>query len=131
MRLKVLLPTEILLDIEAVKIVAEAENGAFGLLPRHVDFVTALAPGLLTYTTPTGEEAYVAVDEGVLLKRGAEVSVSTRRAARGRDLGTLRQVVEEQFHALDEHERQMRFSLSRLEADLVRRLMELEKSSRA
>lgn len=131
MRLKVLLPTDILLDTEAARIVAEAENGSFGLLPRHVDFVTALAPGLLTYTTPAGEEAYVAVDEGVLIKRGSEVSVSTRRAARGGDLGRLRQVVEEQFRALDEHERQMRFSLAKLEVDLVRRLMELEKSSHA
>jgi len=44
MRLKVLLPTEVLMDVEVTKVSAEAENGSFCLLPRHIDFVAALAP---------------------------------------------------------------------------------------
>jgi F-type H+-transporting ATPase subunit epsilon len=47
MRLKILLPTEIILDKEVIKVVAEAENGYFCLLPRHVDFVSTLVPGIL------------------------------------------------------------------------------------
>ena len=49
MRLTVLLPTEILVDEEVVKVVAEAQNGSFCLLPRHIDFVAALVPGLLSF----------------------------------------------------------------------------------
>ena len=126
MRLKVLLPTEILLDTEATKVVAEAENGSFGLLPRHIDFVTALAPGLLSYVKPDGSEVFLAVDEGILVKCGPNVTVSTRRAVSGGDLGSLRQIVVEQFRALDEHERQTRSTLAKLEGDLVRRLLEME-----
>jgi F-type H+-transporting ATPase subunit epsilon len=37
MRLKVLLPTMVLVDEAVSKVVAEAENGAFCLLPKHVD----------------------------------------------------------------------------------------------
>lgn len=47
MQLKVLLPTEVLIDEAASKITAEAENGCFCLLPNHVDFVAGLVPGLL------------------------------------------------------------------------------------
>ena len=47
MKLKVLLPTEIFINEEVEKVVAEADNGYFCLLPRHVDFVSALVPGLL------------------------------------------------------------------------------------
>ena len=49
MKLMVLLPTEVLIDEEARKITAEAQNGSFCLLPRHIDFVTALVPGILSF----------------------------------------------------------------------------------
>jgi F-type H+-transporting ATPase subunit epsilon len=66
MRLKVFLPTDILLDTEVTKVIAEAENGTFCLLPRHVDFVAALVPGLLLFVPRSGPEEYLAVDEGTL-----------------------------------------------------------------
>ena len=37
MKLKIMLPTEILLEKEVVKISAEAQNGSFCLLERHID----------------------------------------------------------------------------------------------
>ena len=84
MRLKIMLPTHILLDREVGKIVAEAQNGAFGLLPRHIDFTAALVPGILVCETPEGEELFVAVDAGILVKCGEEVLVSTRECGGGR-----------------------------------------------
>ena len=38
MKLRVMLPSEVLIETEAVKVVAEAQNGLFCLLPLHVDF---------------------------------------------------------------------------------------------
>lgn len=128
MHLKVLLPTRILIDEPVSKVIAEAENGAFALLPRHADFVSALTPGLLSYVPAGGEEQFVAIDEGVLVKSGAQVLVSTRNAVRGADLGELRRTVEEQYFELDEHERSVRSSMARLEADLVRRFVNWEPS---
>jgi F0F1-type ATP synthase epsilon subunit len=87
MMVKVILPSGVLLEQAAVKVVAEAQNGSFGLLPRHVDFVAALVPGILTLTSEEGEDTFLAVDEGVLVKHGPEVLVSTwnavRRGAKG------------------------------------------------
>ncbi|MBN2265579.1 MAG: F0F1 ATP synthase subunit epsilon, partial [Candidatus Aminicenantes bacterium] len=60
MKLKVLLPEGIFLDAEVSRVAAEAENGAFVILPRHVDWVTALVPGILSYDAG-GEEAFLAV----------------------------------------------------------------------
>jgi F-type H+-transporting ATPase subunit epsilon len=37
MRLRVFLPERILIDQEVTKVVAEAENGSFGILPKHID----------------------------------------------------------------------------------------------
>jgi F-type H+-transporting ATPase subunit epsilon len=127
MRLRVLLPEQVLLDTEILKLTAEAENGSFGLLPRHVDFVTALVPGILTFITANKQEEFLAVDEGILVKCGPDVRVSTRNAVLGHELGELKRMIEERFKQVDEHERKSRDALYKLEADLVRRFMELEK----
>lgn len=124
MKLKIVLPTEILIDTEVAKINAEAENGAFCLLPRHIDIVAALVPGILSFQLSNGQEEFIAVDEGILVKCGSEVLVSTRNAARGPDLGKLRDTVETQYRLLDEREKVARSALAKLEANLVRRLLE-------
>ncbi|MBK8989113.1 MAG: F0F1 ATP synthase subunit epsilon [Chloroflexi bacterium] len=125
MILKVLLPKQVLLHEQVRKVVAEGQNGSFCLLPRHVDFVSALVPGLLAYETAVGQEAFLAIDEGILVKCGAEVLVSTRNAAQGADLGQLQVVIREQFVELDEREKQTRSALAKIEMDFVRRFMEL------
>jgi F-type H+-transporting ATPase subunit epsilon len=125
MRLRVLLPEQIMLDTEVCKITAEDENGSFGLLPRHADFVTALVPGILTFTAADGGEEFIAVDEGILVKSGADVRVSTRNAVLGQELGELKRLIEERFKRLDQVEKKTRDALYKMEADLVRRFMEL------
>ena len=124
MRLKVLLPERILLDKSALKITAEGENGSFTLLPRHVDFVSVLVPGLLSYVSLQEQEEFLALDQGILIKKGEEVMVSSRLAVIGPDLGSLEQIIQEKFRQVDEKERQSRSALARLEADLARRFFE-------
>lgn len=125
MLVKVILPSGVLLERTAAKVVAEARNGSFCLLPRHVDFVASLVPGILALTSEDGEETFLAVDEGVLVKRGPEVLVSTWNAAQGK-LGELRQAVRAQFHELNEEERKARLALDRLEASLARQVFDWE-----
>lgn len=122
MNLKVLLPFEVFLQSTAVvRIVAQTHSGSFGLLPRRLDCTAVLAPGLLTYETPKGEEVVLAVDQGVLIKAGPEVLVSVRRAVRGKDLGQLRQLVHQEFLTLDETEQSMRVAMAKLESGFMRR----------
>ena len=125
MRLKVLLPTEVLIDHPVSKVIAEAENGCFCLLPHHIDFLTALTPGILLFESEAGAETFLAVDEGILVKCGAEVLVSTRNAVQGKDLAHLKQQVVQQFREVDEQERLTRSALAQLEASLARRFMDL------
>ncbi len=123
MRLKVLLPTKVLIDEEVTKVVAEAEDGSFCILPRHIDFVSALVPGIFSFTSGDGEE-FLAVDEGILVKCASTVTVSTRKAMRSRDLGMLKRTVREEFRSLDEREKKTRTILAKLEADFARSVFE-------
>lgn len=126
MKLKILLPAEVFLTEEVTKIVAEAENGLFCLLPQHVDFTAALVPGVFSYSTPSGGDAYLAIDIGTMVKKGTEVLVSTRNAFRSSELGQLKEVVIAQFREIDEREKKARTAAARLEMDLLRRFMELK-----
>jgi len=122
MNLRVLLPFRVFADEAGVaRIVAETPGGSFGILPRRLDCVAALVPGILVYETEGGEERYAAVDEGVLVKAGPEVLVSVRRAMAGTDLDRLRRAVEEEYETLDEHERQASSVTAKLEIGLLRR----------
>lgn len=127
MNLKVCLPSRVLLDVEVTKVRAEAENGSFTLLPKHLDWVASLVPGILTYESGEKEE-FLAVDGGILVKSGPLVTVSTRNAIPGKNLGSLRQAVEETFRTLDERERKARSVLARFEADFIRRFVEMERN---
>ena len=73
MELKILLPAGVFLDTKAVRIVAEAGDGSFCLLPGHIDFVAGLVPGIFVYEDLNGEEIYLAVDEGAIVKYGTRV----------------------------------------------------------
>ena len=128
MNLKILLPSHIFAEkIGVSRIVAETAGGSFGILPHRLDCAAALAPGILTYECDAEEEVYVAVDEGVLVKAGNEVLVSVRNAIGGADLGQLRTAVEREFLTLDEHERNVRSVLAKLESGFVRRFMEFRR----
>ena len=122
MNLKILLPFRIFAEKTAVsRIVAETQAGSFGLLPQRLDCVAALTPGILIYETASDGEVFVAVDGGVLVKSGAEVLVSVRRAISGANLGELRQAVEQEFLTLDEREQNVRTVMAKLETGFLRR----------
>jgi F-type H+-transporting ATPase subunit epsilon len=126
MNLKVLLPFHVFAEKTGVsRIVAETREGSFGLLPHRRDCVAALAPGILIYESDADGEAFVAVDEGVLVKTGPDVLVSVRRALGGADLGQLRHAVDREFVTLDADEHSVRSVMARLEAGFVRRFASL------
>jgi F-type H+-transporting ATPase subunit epsilon len=125
MDLKVLLPFRVFANTTGVsRVVAETRSGSFGVLPHRLDFVAALAPGILTYETEKDGEIYVAVDEGVVIKTGLTVLVSVRKAIGGTDLGRLREAVENEFLTLDDQERSVRSLMARMESGFIRRFAE-------
>ena len=127
MQLKVLLPNEVLVDTAVTKIIAEAENGWFCLEPRHVDFVSALVPGLLRYVTSEGAEMFLGIDEAILVKCGSLVRVSTPETVLGSDPETLRLDMQTRLDAADEHKPSARGGLARLDAAVAKRLLAWQK----
>ena len=130
MQVKILLPSTVFLDQVAKKLVAEGQNGFFCLLPRHIDYTNALVPGILTLEHVDGQIAYYAVSEGILVKIGRQVLLSVRDAVRGETLEDLKKAVDSQFLQLIRQEQASRTALKKLEADTIRRFMELGEKTR-
>lgn len=127
MNLKILLPFQVFTERTGVtRIVAETREGSFGILPHRLDCVAPLTPGILLYQSEAGGEVCVAIDEGVLVKTGADVFVSVRNAVGGTNLGLLRQAVEREFLTLDEQEQNVRSVMAKLETGLLRRFAGLQ-----
>lgn len=126
MNLTILLPEKTYWQGRVKKVVGEAKNGSFCLLPAHIDFVTIMVPGIFYTVTEDDQEIYVAINEGVLLKNGSEITLATRNATKGDSLGSLKRQVEEDFKRIDQQDRRANQALQKLEADFVRRFLDLE-----
>lgn len=128
MWLKIMLPSRVFVQqTEVLRIVAESANGCFGILPQRRDCVASLVPGILSYETTAGEEVFIAVDTGLLVKNGSEVLISVRRAVGGGPLSELRALVKSEFLTLDEQERDLQMVLNKLESGFLAQFSDLRK----
>jgi F-type H+-transporting ATPase subunit epsilon len=131
MRLQAMTPTDIVVTAEARKVVAEGVRGTFCILPRHQDLVALLVPGLLYFESPEGHETFLATDEGLLVKTGADVWITAWKVVLAGDLASVREEVRRYFEERSQRELQARLALARLEAEFVHRLGALQRGTRA
>lgn len=126
MRLNVYLPSQVMFQAAIQKLRAYSPQGSFTLLPRHIDYISALAAGIVAIETKQEETLYLATDEGILIKQGEQVSISTRNAILNHDLGKIRTALYEEFRQRDRREERAREALFRLQADFIQHFTEIE-----
>ena len=123
MNLKILMPFGVFATENGVtRIVADTGGGSYGILPRRMDCVAALIPGILEYEIGDDGETFLAVDSGILIKTGFNVLVSVRNAIGGLDLQQLQETVEQDFMVLNEREQNVRLVMSKMESAFIHRI---------
>jgi F-type H+-transporting ATPase subunit epsilon len=126
-KLKVLLPFQIFVQqTDVSRITAETREGSLGILPHRLDCVAALVPGILAYESKGASASYIGVDEGVLVKSGAEVLISVRRAIGGTNLRELHEAVKRDFLLVERRDKEARAAISRMEAAFIGRFIEYQ-----
>ncbi|MEX2465715.1 MAG: F0F1 ATP synthase subunit epsilon [Gemmatimonadota bacterium] len=126
MNVQVVVPTRVVdewADVDFVR--AYGLEGSMGVLPRRRDFVSSLVPGIVTIRRGS-DSTFVAVDGGLLVKQGSQVTVATPQAVTGRALEDLSRMVSDEFEMLDEKEKRARSALADLELRFARRFLEQE-----
>ena len=124
MRLTVVTPLAIIVDAEHIgHLRAEDDTGAFGILPRHADFLTALAVSVVTWRDAQGDEHHVAVRGGMLEVRGGDaVTIATPEAVPGDDLHRLEHDVLAVFQHKIAEEQAARTDAERLYLTAIRQI---------
>jgi len=108
-------------DVRHVR--AEDQTGAFGILPGHADFLTALAISVVSWRNGEGEDHHVAVHGGMLEVRGGRaIVIATREAVAGDDLHRLESEVLELFRRRLAEEQVARKDSQRLYLAAVRQI---------
>lgn len=109
-----------------VSFVGEDASGSFGLMARHVRFMTVLTFGLARLRTADGSWQYAGLPGGLLYFVDNELRISTRRYVLGSDAaaiaGTLAQEILTEEQALAQTRRKLR----RLEAQMLERMAQLD-----
>ena len=133
MRLAVTTPLAIIVESNDVAhLRAEDETGAFGILPGHADFLTALAVSVVSWRDQAGDEHHLAVRGGMLEVRGGEtITIATREAVAGDDLHRLDTEVLASFRRAIEDERAARTDAQRLYLAAIRQIYRFLQSERA
>lgn len=127
MKLTVTTPLAIVIEMDDIThLRAEDETGAFGILDRHADFLTALEVSVVTWRDRSGNEHHIAVRGGMLEVRGGEtIAIATPEAVPGDDLHRLESEVLTRFrHALAE-EQAARVDAQRLYLAAIRQIYRL------
>jgi F-type H+-transporting ATPase subunit epsilon len=125
MRLLITVPTAVVVnDPDAVAVRAEDESGSFGILPGHVDFLTALTVSVVSWRRADGARRFCAVRRGVLsVSQGSLVAIATREALVGDDLDHLEHVVLANFRDNVEGERTARTASLQLQMKAIRQIV--------
>jgi len=132
MRLIVTTPLAIIADASDVAhLRAEDETGAFGILPGHADFLTALSLSVATWRNRTGAEHHIAVRGGMLeVRDGDTITIAAREAIASDDLHHLETEVLATFRRQTEEERSARTDAQRLYLAAIRQIYWFLKSER-
>jgi F-type H+-transporting ATPase subunit epsilon len=120
MKLKVLGPARVLLEEEVTRVLAHGREGYFCLLPRHVDYVTVLEAGPLTYDDSQGHTREFEIGESVLVKCGPDILISP---GAGGSASNKEPMAEKEGNADTERQRQARRVMADMEAEFTGRCL--------
>ena len=133
MKLTVTTPLAIVTEADDVAhLRAEDDSGAFGILPGHADFLTALSFSVVSWRDRRGTEHHLAVRGGMLEVRGGKlITIATREAVAGDDLHRLETDVLATFKHRAEEDLTARTDAQRLYLAAIRQIYRFLKSERA
>ena len=133
MRLNVATPLAIVIEVcDVAHLRAEDDTGAFGILPGHADFLTALAVSVATWRDDRGIEHHVAVRGGMLeVCDGDTIAIATPEAVAGDDLQRLGTEVLARFRRQLAEEQAARTDAQRLYLAAIRQIARFLRAERA
>ena len=133
MKLTITTPLAIAVEADDVMYLrAEDETGAFGILPGHADFLTALSVSVASWRDDRGAEHHVAVRGGMLeVRGGCAIAIASLEAVVGDDLHQLESEALTRFRQQLAEEQTARTDAQRLYVAAIRQIIRFLRNERA
>ena len=97
------------------------------MLPNHVDYVAALGMGIINYVNTDGDNGYLACHEGVVVKKGKQVTISAQGVLIANTLDELQKNIEISYKENEEQRKELNMAMARLELGLMRGFQRLQR----
>ena len=86
MRLKIITPEKIVLDVETKGVFVRAIDGELGVLPGHIPLMTALDIGVASYLLEDNSKEFISIIGGTFKVENDEVTILTETAELSEDI---------------------------------------------
>ena len=120
LNLRIYTPNKLFIDETITKITVYGKEGCFTILPRHIDYVSSFDDCILYFKKENKDMVFVGVNQGILVKSGREIQVSTFNAVNGgSSLEELKNILKINIYK-DKIDNKIRNSLHNIEKDLFK-----------
>ena len=111
----------------ATSFVGEDDSGSFGIQAHHARFMAALRFGLARYRCGDQAWQYLALPGALLYFVDNQLFLNTRHYVRDNDYGRIHAALEKQFAVEEDELKAVKHSLERLEQEMLKRLLEINR----
>ena len=105
---------------------AEDKSGSFGILPRHIEFLTILEPSI-AIALIDGEEEYFAFNGGILSFKKEMLTITTKEFVQSSQIGELKGIIERFYTQQREKESIFHLNMKNLQKAFFKKMIELER----
>ena len=105
---------------------AEDKTGSFGILPRHIEFLTILDPSIAIALIDDKEE-YFAFNGAILSFKNNLLTITTKEFAQSSKIGELKEIIEVLFKKQQEKESIFHLNMQNLRKAFFKKIIELER----
>lgn len=107
------------------------DSGGFGILAMHERMMTLLAFGLARFRVGETKWQYLAVPGALVYFLDRQLYLNSRRYVRGGDYDAVRATLRTQFAAEEQELHETKLSIQRLEEEMLKRLLGINRGGRA
>lgn len=122
LNLRIYTPSQLFLEEVIKKVSVYGKEGFYTILPNHIDYISSFDDGIIIFEKQDSSKIFIGVNQGVLIKTGREIQISTFSAVYGgTSLDELKNVLktliekEEELMNLD---KKLKVSLRNIEINL-------------
>lgn len=119
LNLRIYTPDKLFIDETITKITVYGKEGCFTILPKHIDYISSFDDCILYFEKENKDIVFVGVNQGILVKSGREIQISTFNAVNGgSSLDELKNIL--RINIYRDFDKKFKNSLKNIEKDLFK-----------